>query len=178
MYVIASILKNNGLYAGAARRGEKLIATTLPVNDLETAKKNLVNEIPDKNIEFKDDAFCLSVSEKIFQAVRGEQVEFSETVDLSSLPPFQRKVLEATKEIGWGHVTTYGKLADKLGNKKAARAVGNALAANPLPMIIGCHRIVKSDGRIGGFGYGPEVKKKLLQNEGIKLERDRITLAS
>lgn len=174
MVTIASILKKNGLFAGAARRGEKLVATVLPVKDLETAKKKLIEKIRDKDIEFKDDQFCLSVSEKIFRTIRGEKVEFNEPIDISNLPPFQRRVLEEGRKISWGTVTTYGKLAHKLGNKKAARAVGNAIASNPLCMVIGCHRVVKSDGKIGGFGYGPEIKKKLLQNEGIKIKGDRI----
>ncbi len=178
MAIIASILEKNGLYTGAARRGEKLVATLLPVKDLKTAKKKLIAKVRDKDIEFKDDQFCLTVSEKIFRAVQGENVEFDEPIDLSGLPPFQKKVLEAAKEIGWGTVTTYGKLAEKVGNKKAARAVGNAVAANPLCLVIPCHRVVKSDGKIGGFGYGPELKKKLLRNEGIKLKGDRIILTN
>ncbi len=174
MVVIASILGKNGLYAGAARRGEKLVATVLPVRGQETAKKKLIEKIRDENIEFKEDPFCLSVSEKIFRAVQGEKMQFNEPIDLSGLPPFQKRVLEAGRAIGWGTVTTYGKLAEKVGNKKAARAVGNAIAKNPLCMVIPCHRVVKSDGKIGGFGYGPELKKKLLQNEGIKIKGDSI----
>ncbi len=176
MTTVASILKNNGLYVGAARQGEKLVATMFPVNDEKVAKKKLISTIHDKNIEFRDDPACLSVSQKIFQILRGEKVEFNEPIEISHLPPFQKRVLEATKEIPWGTVTTYGKLAEKLGNRKAARAVGNALAANPLPLIIACHRVVKSNGEIGGFGGGSELKKKLLQNEGIKFQGDRIAL--
>ncbi|MFB0561714.1 MAG: methylated-DNA--[protein]-cysteine S-methyltransferase [Candidatus Lokiarchaeia archaeon] len=178
MVIIASILEKNGLYTGAARRGEKLVATLLPVEDPKTAKKKLIDKVRDEDIEFKDDQFCLSVSEKIFRAVQGEKVEFDEPIDISDLPPFQKRVLEAGRKIGWGTVTTYGKLAEKLGNKKAARAVGNAVAANPLCLVIPCHRVVKSDGKIGGFGYGPALKKKLLQNEGIKLKGDRIITTS
>lgn len=174
MVVIASILNKNGLYVGAARRGEKLVATVLPVENFETVKKKLIDKIRDEDIEFKDDQFCLSVSEKIFRAFQGEKVEFNEQIDLSDLPPFQRKVYEEGRKIGWGTVTTYGKLAEKLGDKKAARAVGNAMASNPLCMVIGCHRVVKSNGEIGEFGYGSELKKKLLQNEGIKIKGDKI----
>nr|MDO8081635.1 methylated-DNA--[protein]-cysteine S-methyltransferase [Candidatus Freyarchaeota archaeon] len=174
MVVIASTLKKNGLYAGAARRGEKLVATVLPVRDQETAKKKLMDKIRNENIEFKDDQFCLAVSEKIFRAVQGEKVEFNEPIDLSGYPPFQKRVLEEGRKISWGTVTSYGKLAEKVGNKKAARAVGNAIASNPLCMVIGCHRVVRSDGKIGEFGYGTELKKKLLQNEGIKIKGDKI----
>ncbi|MEM3562724.1 MAG: methylated-DNA--[protein]-cysteine S-methyltransferase [Candidatus Jordarchaeaceae archaeon] len=176
MTIVASILKNGGLYAGAARRGNKLVATVLPVNDENVAKKTLMRTVHDENIDFRDDPICLLVSQKIFRTFRGEKVEFNEPIEISHLPPFQKRVLEATKEIPWGTVTTYSKLADKLGNKKAARAVGNALAANPLPLIIACHRVVKTNGEIGGFGGGPELKKKLLQNEGLKFQGNRIAL--
>jgi O-6-methylguanine DNA methyltransferase len=174
MVIIASVLKKNGLYAGAARRGEKLVATVLPVSDQETAKKKLIENIRDKNIEFKDDQFCLLVSQKIFQAFQGEKVEFNEPIDLSDLPPFHKRVLEEGRKINWGTVTSYGKLAEKIGNKKATRAVGKAMASNPLCMVIGCHRVIRSDGKIGKFAYGTELKKKLLQNEGIKMKGDKI----
>ncbi|MEM3526119.1 MAG: methylated-DNA--[protein]-cysteine S-methyltransferase [Candidatus Jordarchaeaceae archaeon] len=174
MGVIASILERNGLYVGAARRGEKLVATVLPLSDQKTVKEKLMEKIRGESIEFKDDMFCLSVSEKIFRAYQGERVEFNEPIDLSSLPPFQRRVLEEGRKINWGTVASYSQLAEKIGNKKAARAVGNAMAANPLCMVIGCHRIVRNDGKIGNFAYGTEMKKKLLQNEGIKIKGDKI----
>jgi len=177
MVVIVSILKKNGLYVGAARRGEKLVATILPVSDQETAKKKLMENIRGENIEFKDDNFCLSVSEKIFQAFQGKRVEFNEPIDLSDLPPFQKRVLEESRKIKWGTVTSYSQLAEKLGNKKAARAVGKAMASNPLCMVIGCHRVIRSNGKIGEFAYGTELKKKLLQNEGIKIKGDKIIKA-
>lgn len=174
MVVIASTLKKDGLYAGAARRGEKLVATVLPVRNQETAKKKLMDKVRNENIEFMDDQFCLSVSEKIFRAFQGEKVEFNEPIDLSGLTPFQKKVLEEGRKINWGTVTSYSKLAEKIGNKKAARAVGNAMSSNPLCMVIGCHRVIRSNGKIGQFAYGTELKKKLLQNEGIKIKGDKI----
>jgi len=73
-----------------------------------------------------------------------------------------------------GYVSTYSRIAKSIGVPKGARAVGNALANNPFPLIIPCHRVIRSDGRLGGFGGGLEMKKKLLENEGIFLSDGKI----
>ena len=69
-----------------------------------------------------------------------------------------------------GKVSTYGRLAEKSGASKGARAVGNALATNPYPLIIPCHRVIRSDGSLGGFGGGLKMKKELLLMEGITFD--------
>jgi len=88
-------------------------------------------------------------------------------VDWSSLTAFQQKVLRAASQIPYGSVDTYGGLARKIDSPKSARAVGNALAQNPFPLLIPCHRVIKGDGRIGGFsaGDGISIKNKLLSIE-------------
>ncbi len=86
--------------------------------------------------------------------------------------PFQRAVLEATARIPRGKVTTYGGLARSLGRIGAARAVGNALATNPFPLIVPCHRVIRSDGTIGGFTGGKVLKRKLLELEGVHPNSD------
>jgi|FLYL01.1.fsa_nt_gi O-6-methylguanine DNA methyltransferase len=81
--------------------------------------------------------------------------------------PFQRRVLEVTATIPRGEVRTYRWVAEKVGNPRATRAVGNALAANPVPLIVPCHRVVRSDGHMGHYSMGgTEVKVALLQQEG------------
>ncbi|NYT02440.1 MAG: MGMT family protein [Methanosarcinales archaeon] len=86
--------------------------------------------------------------------------------DLSALTPFQREVLNAVREIPRGSTLTYGQVASLVGRPGAGRAVGGALAANPHPILIPCHRVVSSKGP-GGFGYGPALKEKLLSLEGV-----------
>ncbi|MBR9677880.1 MAG: MGMT family protein [Nanoarchaeota archaeon] len=86
---------------------------------------------------------------------------------------FWEKVWELTKKIPKGKVSTYKELAKSLGTK-AYRAVGNALNKNPHAPIVPCHRVVKTDGTIGGFASGSEKKKKLLKVEGVKFEGNRI----
>jgi O-6-methylguanine DNA methyltransferase len=92
-------------------------------------------------------------------------------IQIDYLTKFQQTVLEAVKQIPMGTITTYGELAQQMDNEKAARAVGQALRANPLPVIIPCHRVVLSDGSVGGYGgiLGSERKIALLKHEGVIL---------
>ena len=90
---------------------------------------------------------------------------------LSTCLPFQRSVLRAEHAIPRGRVSTYGLIAGRLGDRHAARAVGHALATNPFPLIVPCHRAVKSDGSLGGFQGGPAMKRALLEREGIPFDR-------
>ncbi len=79
---------------------------------------------------------------------------------------FQIKVWEALKKIPRGEVLSYGQLAALIGKPRAARAVGQAVGKNPLPIIIPCHRVIAADGSIGGFGGGEDLKRKMLEIEG------------
>ncbi len=90
-------------------------------------------------------------------------------VDLSSRSAFHQEVLRATARIPCGEVRTYGELAAIVGRPRAARAVGTAMARNPVPLLIPCHRVVPSSGGVGNYGYSPETKAKLLVGEGVVL---------
>lgn len=83
---------------------------------------------------------------------------------------FQRSVWKQISKIGFGKVTTYAEIAKKIGNPKAVRAVGGAVGSNPVPLIIGCHRVLGADGRITGYsgGDGIPTKRWLLELEGIE----------
>lgn len=89
--------------------------------------------------------------------------------NLSSFTDFEKKVYKALLTIKKGEIKSYEWLAKRIGNPKAARAVGNALNKNPFPGIIPCHRIIRKDGSIGGFAKGTALKKKLLAREGLRL---------
>lgn len=102
-----------------------------------------------------------------------EKVDFSQILlDFSNIPPFYRKVYEIVKKIPYGKITSYKILAEKLGYRKGARAVGQAIAKNPFLIIVPCHRVIKSNGEIGNFGLGEEFKKFLLKLEGIEEAKD------
>jgi methylated-DNA-[protein]-cysteine S-methyltransferase len=90
-------------------------------------------------------------------------------VDLSSRSPFHQEVLRATARIPRGEVRTYGELAEIVGRPRAARAVGTAMARNPVPLLVPCHRVVPSSGGVGNYGFGSDLKGKLLADEGVVL---------
>jgi len=91
-------------------------------------------------------------------------------LDLRGLSEFQRAVLLKALEIPRGEVRPYSWIACEIGNPRAARAVGSALARNPVPLLIPCHRVVRGDGRIGEYAFGSHAKRALLQAEGVRIE--------
>ena len=103
------------------------------------------------------------------QYFAGKRLDFELKVDWSTvLSGFARKVLQATARIPAGQVLSYGDVAAKAGNPRASRAAGNALHANPVAIIVPCHRIVRSDGSLGGYGGGVPNKVWLLEHEGAR----------
>ena len=91
-------------------------------------------------------------------------------VQLDLCPPFQRRVLLAEYAIPGGRVSTYRRIAAHLGVAGGARAVGNALATNPFPIVIPCHRAIRSDGTLGGYQGGLAMKRALLMQEGVDVD--------
>lgn len=86
-------------------------------------------------------------------------------VELMAVPPFQRAVLEATRRVPRGQTRPYAWVAEQVGNPRAVRAVGTALARNPVPLVVPCHRVVRSDGSAGNYLFGGEAKRHLLELE-------------
>jgi methylated-DNA-[protein]-cysteine S-methyltransferase len=105
---------------------------------------------------------------QVTEYLQGARTEFTVPVDLHSLTAFQQSVLQAARAVPRGQVSTYGQIARRIGRPKAARAVGQALGSNPVPIVIPCHRVLASDGRLGGYSGrgGIRTKQKLLQLEG------------
>ena len=100
----------------------------------------------------------------------GERVDFSDIpVIFEGLGEFEERVLLETMKVPYGAVTTYGALATASGSPGAARAIGNAMRRNPLPIIVPCHRVLHSDGGIGGYSGGIDLKHRLLGLEGVIL---------
>lgn len=103
----------------------------------------------------------------------GEEVDFSSVaVDLGAQPAFFAQVYETVRRLGWGQTTTYGAVARELGaGPEAARDVGQAMASNPIPLIIPCHRVLAAGGKVGGFSApgGSTSKLKMLAMEGVDL---------
>lgn len=96
----------------------------------------------------------------------GSRHRFELTLDRRLMTPFARGVLEATAEVGYGRLATYGEIAARIGRPKASRAVGAALGSNPIPIVVPCHRVVGAGGRLTGYAGGLPRKEALLRLEG------------
>ncbi|MFQ5916491.1 MAG: methylated-DNA--[protein]-cysteine S-methyltransferase [Candidatus Binatia bacterium] len=107
----------------------------------------------------------MTAKEELSAYFTGQLRSFSTPSDLSGLPLFTQAVLRITAKIPYGEVRSYRWVAERLGKPKATRAVGNALARNPIPIIIPCHRVVRADGSLGGYALGLDWKRKLLELE-------------
>jgi O-6-methylguanine DNA methyltransferase len=99
---------------------------------------------------------------ELLEFFTGRRAFFTVPVDLTGLPSFLGKVLRATASIPFGESRSYGWLAERIGHPRAVRAVGTALGRNPVPFIVPCHRIVRGDGSLGGYGLGLPMKRSLL----------------
>ncbi len=97
----------------------------------------------------------------------GRLKRFRLPIDLRSVTPFQRKVLDVTAKIPFGRVLSYGEVARDIGQPTASRAVGNALGKNPVPIVIPCHRVIAAGGQLGGYTGGLRIKRALMRIEGI-----------
>jgi methylated-DNA-[protein]-cysteine S-methyltransferase len=98
----------------------------------------------------------------------GKQLTFDLDVDLSAVGGFSRRVLEQLRRIPPGRVLTYTEIARRAGNARASRAAGNALHNNPVAIVVPCHRVLRSDGSLGGYGGGLDRKEWLLKHEGAR----------
>jgi methylated-DNA-[protein]-cysteine S-methyltransferase len=109
------------------------------------------------------------LGERVQHFLGGDAVDFDlGLLALGRCSPFQRKVLLAEHGIPRGWVSTYGRIARHVGVPGGARAVGGALSRNPYPVIVPCHRAIRSDGQLGGFQGGRRMKRALLELEGVE----------
>jgi methylated-DNA-[protein]-cysteine S-methyltransferase len=125
----------------------------------------------------EDAAAATRIGEEIQRHLDGDDDAIvHRPIDLSLVvSPFQRRALTRLREVPAGSVVTYQGLAAAIGSPSSQRAVGTTMASNPLPIYVPCHRVIKSDGRIGNYGGGVERKLKLLRAEGFEVDRgDRI----
>ena len=108
--------------------------------------------------------------DRLMRYFEREPVEFADVeLDLSGWAPFHSEVILSARSIPYGTVVTYGELARMAGRENAARAAGTAMANNPVPIVVPCHRVVAAQGKLGGFGAGLDWKRELLRIEGVSL---------
>ncbi len=113
----------------------------------------------------RDDRALKPFAGQLKRYFEGHRVPFDVDLDLSTGTRFQQAVWRAVRKIPYGTLVCYKQIAREVGSAQAARAVGNALAANPIPIVVPCHRIIRIDGALGGFTGGIRWKKKLIELE-------------
>jgi O-6-methylguanine DNA methyltransferase len=129
----------------ATSRGVSLVRTGRPAKPATAAARRLAEQ----------------AREEIHEYLRGQRAFFRVPVDLGAVPDFQRRVLEAAGQIPFGEARPYAWIAARIGHPRAVRAVGTALGRNPVPLILPCHRVWRSDGGLGGYIFGAGIKDRL-----------------
>ena len=167
-------------WVGVAWSSRGLVAITLPEPSEAGALSRLPqpggpgSELPGSEAEPPQDLDLPALLAKLRRYFEGQPITFGEPLDPTIGTEFQRTVWTLTREIPRGQTRTYGQLARMAGSPGAARAVGQAMARNPWPIIVPCHRVLGSDGSLTGFGGGVEMKRKMLQREGAPIVGQRL----
>ncbi|MGH6861779.1 MAG: methylated-DNA--[protein]-cysteine S-methyltransferase, partial [Phyllobacterium sp.] len=165
------VFETAGGFCGIAWNGVGITRFQLPTRSAEGTERALRRRVP----EAEPGSPPQNVAEAIAAARRyfeGEAIDFSGfTLDLGEQEPFFKEIYAATRRLDWGETTTYGTLARQLGaGPEAARDVGQAMARNPVPLIIPCHRVLAAGGKVGGFSApgGSTAKLRMLELEGVE----------
>jgi len=162
-----------GGFCGIAWNSVGITRFQLPTRTPEAAKRTLLRRVrgAEPGAPPPEVAEAVAAVKRYFE---GEETDFSGfKLDLGRQDPFFERIYVAARQVGWGHTTTYGTLAKELGaGPEAARDVGQAMAENPVALIIPCHRVLAAGGKVGGFSApgGSAAKKRMLALEGVHLE--------
>jgi len=151
-------------WVGVLASSSGLIRVTLPRDSAREAELLLGDRVGEA---IRADDFSADLLERLKDYFAGNWVAFNDELDLSASTAFQRRVWRLTRLIPYGETRSYGWLAEQLGKAGAGRAVGQALARNPLPVIVPCHRVVAKDGKLGGYSGGVAEKSRLLRLESM-----------
>jgi len=151
----------------AVNENKELVACNFSNESRLKAEKSVQESIPRDLIARGDsnEADYHTIVDSVYRAYLGNRTNMIKVDFLENVSGFRRKVYAQLNRIPRGRVTTYGAIAKKLGSKRYSRAVGTAVATNPISLIIPCHRVIRNDGSIGGYGLGVHRKKALLAKE-------------
>ena len=134
----------------------------LPQKSPETVHRLMRQE--DRNLQ-EGTAYFTELCLRLKKYINGDRVRFEDKIDFHKASPFQLQVWDATCSIPWGETRSYGWIAQQIGRPHHSRAVGQALASNPVPLVIPCHRVVGQDGYLTGYRGGVPLKKYLINME-------------
>jgi methylated-DNA-[protein]-cysteine S-methyltransferase len=153
------------LHAAATKRG--LVRLAFPEESVDTVLERLARRLSPRIVEAP--ASLDPVRRELEEYFAGGRRSFDLPLDWALIGPFGRRVLHVTAEIPYGGVLSYAEVAAEAGSPRGSRAAGNALGSNPMPIVIPCHRVLRSGGALGGYGGGLERKRYLLELEGAAL---------
>jgi len=176
-------VKRGGIWFSVARnQGGKIVACSFSDRSRREAERSVRSALPKfakaANVRRADPSFLM-----LHEFLRGHgKVANLSSLDLSNVSPFRRDVYKLLCEIPRGRVTTYGAIAQRIGGKRYSRAVGTAVAKNPFPLIVPCHRVVPASGEVGNYGMGGRepstgtyMKRRLLELEGVKFQNQKVS---
>ena len=157
-------------FCGIAWNGVGITRFQLPARSAEATERNLRRRLPgaEPGAPTPEVIEAVTAVKRYFE---GERIDFSDVrLDLDEQDDFFKQIYAAARRVGWGRTTTYGTLAKELGvGPEAARDVGQAMAKNPVPLLIPCHRVLAAGGKVGGFSApgGSAAKVRMLELEGV-----------
>ena len=170
------IFETTGGFCGIAWNNVGITRFQLPTKSAVAAERTLLRRVPgaERSAPTPEVVEAVAAVKRYFE---GEETDFSGfRLDLGGQDPFFEQIYAAARRVGWGHTTTYGTLAKELGaGPEAARDVGQAMAKNPVALLIPCHRVLEAGSKIGGFSApgGSAAKIRMLALEGVDLEPPR-----
>ena len=167
------IFETAGGFCGIAWNNVGITRFQLPTKSAEATERLMRRRLPDAEPGEPTPTVAEAIA-AVRRYFAGEETDFSRfELDLGDQQPFFRQIYAAARRVGYGHTTTYGTLARELGaGPEAARDVGQAMAQNPVALIIPCHRVLAAGGKVGGFSApgGAVAKRRMLELEGVHLE--------
>ncbi len=165
----AALLKTTLGWVCVVMQGERVTAVSLPAT-----RKRALETAGGASLAAAPRGALRAVMNDLIRYFRGEAVDLGRhPVSLRGQPPFVRRALLAARRIPYGQVRTYAWVARVAGRPGAARAAGQAMSRNPIPLLVPCHRVVGAGGRLTGFGGGLALKRALLRLEGVSCDRMR-----
>jgi len=166
-----TLVKTRLGWCALAGEGKSIKRVILPEPSKEIARKIILSEYP---LSQESDSGLEQAKKALIGYFEGKTKRFDFTFDLSGYTEFEKDVYAALRKIPYGKVTSYGKLARAAGIPRGARAVGNVMAKNKLPLLIPCHRVIKSDGSLGFFSIRRKNEGTLLKKQLLELEATNV----
>jgi len=172
--IAIQIFSREGIHVAlVVAKGNKISSIGFSFKSVEEAVRHACEPLGRANLTQTEASNAVKQwASEIQAAIQGKSIKFTAKLDFTGLPEFTKRVYKVVQSIPSGYVASYSAVATGAGNRNAVRAVGNAMARNPFVVVVPCHRVVRSDLSIGQYGYGTSVKRRLLELEGVRFEKN------